>query len=144
MLELKPTPPCQKVCYGNGSTPISQLYYAEDSYKVGGLFHSAEKIQTEIQQNGPVEAAFTVYADFVHYTHGVYQHTNGSALGGHAVKIIGWGVENGTPYWLVANSWTTYWGDNGYFKILRGSNECGIEDDVYAGLAKYDAKRRFA
>jgi len=32
---------------------------------------------------------------------------------GHAVKIIGWGVEKGTPYWLVANSWNTDWGDNG-------------------------------
>ena len=34
-------------------------------------------------------------------------------LGGHAIRILGWGTENGTPYWLVANSWNTDWGDKG-------------------------------
>ena len=67
---------------------------------------------------------------------GVYQHTSGGILGGHAIKILGWGEENGSPYWLVANSWNPDWGLHGYFKILRGSNECGIEDQVVAGLPK--------
>ena len=35
------------------------------------------------------------------------------SLGGHAVKMIGWGVDNGVPYWLVANSWNTDWAENG-------------------------------
>lgn len=55
-------------------------------------------------------------------------------LGGHAVKMMGWGVEDGTPYWLVANSWNTDWGNEGYFRILRGSDHCGIESSVVAGL----------
>ena len=46
------------------------------------------------------------------------------------------GTENGTPYWLVANSWSTQWGEDGFFKILRGKNECGIEGQVFAGHAK--------
>lgn len=65
---------------------------------------------------------------------GVYKHVTGEMLGGHAIKILGWGVENGTPYWLVANSWNSDWGDNGFFKILRGSDECGIESTISAGL----------
>jgi len=67
------------------------------------------------------------------YKSGVYRHTSGGYLGGHCVKIQGWGVENGTPYWLVNNQWTTYWGDKGQFKILRGNDECGIESDAAAG-----------
>lgn len=55
-------------------------------------------------------------------------------LGGHAIRIIGWGVENGIPYWLIANSWNSDWGLKGTFKILRGSNHCGIEDQISAGL----------
>ena len=44
---------------------------------------------------------------------GVYKHTSSTPLGGHAVKLMGWGVEDGVKYWLVANSWNTDWGDNG-------------------------------
>ena len=44
---------------------------------------------------------------------GVYKHVSGEALGGHAIKILGWGVEDSIPYWLCANSWNTDWGDNG-------------------------------
>ena len=56
--------------------------------------------------------------------------------GGHAVKLVGWGKEDssGDEYWLIANSWTTNWGDKGFFKILRGTNECGIEATPAAGL----------
>ena len=42
------------------------------------------------------------------------------------------GAENGTDYWKVANSWNPYWGEDGYFRIKRGSNECGIERQAIA------------
>lgn len=77
---------------------------------------------------------FTVHTDFLTYKEGVYEHTHGSVVGKHAIKIVGWGVENKTPYWLVANSWNEDWGDKGFFKIRRGDNECGIEDEVVAGI----------
>ncbi|KAF6037087.1 CTSB [Bugula neritina] len=67
---------------------------------------------------------------------GVYQHETGGELGGHAIRILGWGTENDTPYWLVANSWNNDWGASGYFKILRGQDECGIESSIAAGLPK--------
>jgi len=44
---------------------------------------------------------------------GIYQHLTGSLVGRHAVKILGWGTENGTNYWIVANSWNTHWGESG-------------------------------
>jgi len=78
--------------------------------------------------HGPVEVLFNVYSDFRTYKGGVYKKSPTAILsGGHAVKMLGWGVENGTPYWLCANSWGPSWGDNGFFKILRGVDECGIE-----------------
>jgi cathepsin B len=36
-------------------------------------------------------------------------------------------------YWLVANSWNNYWGLNGFFKIKKGTNECGFENEFVAG-----------
>lgn len=92
-------------------------------------------IQTEIMTNGPIEVAFEVYQDFMSYHSGVYTHTTGKLLGGHAVKMIGWGVDNGTPYWICANSWDTTWGGlGGFFWIKRGSDECQIEDNAISAL----------
>jgi len=62
--------------------------------------------------DGPVEAAFTVYSDFETYEGGIYQQTSHVPEGGHAIRIVGWGSENGTDYWTVANSWNPYWGEN--------------------------------
>ena len=59
-------------------------------------------------------------------------------MGGHAVKVLGYGVENGVKYWLCANSWNEEWGDQGYFKILRGNDECGIESEGVAGRSDRD------
>nr|AAR12009.1 cathepsin B-like proteinase [Triatoma infestans] len=128
------TPDCRNQCdKRSGISYDKDLYYGESAYS---LEDEAKQIQAEILKNGPVEAAFTVYEDLVNYKEGVYQHVAGSVLGGHAIKILGWGVENDTPYWLVANSWNTDWGNNGFFKILRGKDECGIEIDVSAGLPR--------
>lgn len=79
---------------------------------------------------GPVQGAFSVYEDFMNYKEGVYQHLSGKYLGGHGVKIIGWGKEDGLEYWLCVNSWGTKWGTDGYFKIKMG--EAGIEKSIYA------------
>lgn len=129
-----PTPECKHKCEASYSTPYEQdKHYA---LSVNSISDDPEATQTEIMTNGPVEADFTVYEDFPTYKSGVYQHTTGGVLGGHAIKILGWGVEEGTKYWLVANSWNNEWGDNGFFKILRGSNECGIESDMNFGIPK--------
>jgi len=128
------TPSCETSCDKNSTygTP-----YAQDKLKFKTAYSVSsrvEQIQMEIMSNGPVQVAFEVYSDFLTYTSGVYKHVSGQDLGGHAVKMIGWGVENGEPYWLVVNSWNDTWGDQGLFKILRGVDECGIEDEVVAGL----------
>jgi hypothetical protein len=123
-----PTPSCQTTCK-NGATWSGSLHKGTRSWSLSG----ASSFQQEIYAHGPIEVAFTVYEDFLTYKTGVYQHTSGSALGGHAVRMVGWGVLNGTPYWKVANSWNEDWGNQGYFLIKRGTDECGIEDDGVAG-----------
>jgi len=89
-----------------------------------------EKIKAEIYANGPTELAFTVYQDFMNYEDGVYVHTTGSQLGGHAVRLIGYGKENGLDYWLCANSWGARWGNQGLFKIAQG--DCGSNGQIYS------------
>jgi len=69
---------------------------------------------------GPVDTAFTVYSDFYNYKSGIYKYVSGGKLGGHAVRLVGWGEENGVKYWIIANSWGSTWGENGYFRIQIG------------------------
>lgn len=87
-------------------------------------------------KNGPLGVAFYVYEDFLLYKSGIYQHVTGSFLGGHAVKLLGWGVEKNVSYWLLANSWNPDWGEAGYFRMLRGNDECGIESRCVAGIPR--------
>jgi len=130
------TPQCEKTCIKGYATSYAEdRHYGENAYSVHA---SEDEIKQEILKHGPVEAGFSVYADFVTYKTGVYHYAAGKLLGGHAVRIIGWGVDEKTPYWLVANSWNADWGDKGLFKILRGKNECGIEGRISAGIPKLD------
>lgn len=96
----------------------------------------AASMEQELASNGPITVAYTVYDDFLTYSSGVYvKGADAKALGGHSVKIVGYGVANTVKYWTVANSWNAEWGDGGFFKIRRGTNECNIESDaVVAGM----------
>lgn len=100
-----------------------------------------ELMRLALVHGGPVAVGFEVYPDFQMYQGGVYRHTGvhrslnlGSPfdpfeLTNHAVLVTGYGVdkETGLKYWSVKNSWGSGWGENGYFRILRGTDECGIE-----------------
>ncbi|CAI6364133.1 unnamed protein product [Macrosiphum euphorbiae] len=134
--ENEDTPQCYKdQCTNNNyETPlVSDLYYA---YKVYSVKPKPEIIMSEIFKNGPVVAAMKVYEDFVCYKGGIYQYTTGGLKGDHAVKIMGWGQDDGIDYWLCANTWGDSWGMGGMFKIRRGRNECGIENRITGGLPK--------
>ena len=127
-----PTPKCVKKCEtGYGKDYEGDLHTGKESYS---LPSDERQIMYDIMTNGPVEGAFSVYVDFLHYKKGVYRHTHGKFLGGHAIRILGWGEENGQKYWLAANSWNFDWGDGGFFKILRGSDHCGIESEIVSGI----------
>jgi len=132
-------PACPNKC-SDGESWSSSKVKAASKYAINGV----AAMQKEIMTNGPIQVAFTVYKSFMSYKSGVYQKHPYEFLpeGGHAVKIVGWGTEANTDYWLVANSWNTNWGLDGFFKIKRGTNACGIEKmgPPYAGMPAMPAK----
>eukprot|EP00727_Mastigamoeba_balamuthi_P003504 m51a1_g13150 putative cathepsin b-like cysteine protease (317) ;mRNA; r:15489-16541 len=127
--DAQKSPRCTRECENGASwdedkTASRDYGYAEDELGM----------MSEIYRHGPGSAAFTVYKDFKTFAGGVYHHVTGEYLGGHVVKLYGWGEQRVRgeveKYWLVANSWGEDWGDRGLFKMRRGANECGIEDGL--------------
>lgn len=110
--------------------------YKAKNYKT---YNSVEEIKKDIMKHGPIETGFMVYQDFMSYRSGIYKKTSDVFLGGHAVKVIGWGLEKetNTHYWIVANSWGLRWGEDGFFRIEIG-NCCNFESSMIAGSPKLD------
>ena len=67
-------------------------------------------------------------APFMSYTGGILDNSQCSAqFLDHAVAVVGYGVEDDTPFWIVRNSWGTTWGESGYVRMIRNkNNQCGI------------------
>lgn len=84
---------------------------------------NAAKMKESISTYGSVTACFNVYQDFFSYRSGVYRHVTGALAGGHCVVLIGY--DDSAACWIARNSWSTAWGDGGYFRI--GYGQCGIE-----------------
>lgn len=142
MMVADPTTP--KVEYSSpGCWAVPFVGYKVSEY--GGVA-GEESMQREILSRGPIVCSVAADATFLldyekHLVDGVYVDETYLPAGGgpsghdkseidHDVEITGWGVsESGLPYWTIRNSWGTYWGERGWFKLLRGSNHLFIEED---------------
>jgi len=102
--------------------PVLNFYVVSKS---NDLRTVAKYMKYDICTKGPIAAGFNMYNDFLEEYTGedVYVPREGQeVIGGHAVKIVGWGstVQDGKllDYWICANSWGPDWGDDGYYKMV--------------------------
>ncbi|XP_050551730.1 uncharacterized protein LOC118273344 [Spodoptera frugiperda] len=89
---------------------------------------SQERLKEIVATVGPISIA--VQAKGFQYYKGGVMEDNLCNMGevNHAILLVGYGTENGKPYWLAKNSWDTKFGENGYIKFPRGDNyhSCGV------------------
>nr|CDJ81168.1 Proteinase inhibitor I29 and Peptidase C1A domain containing protein [Haemonchus contortus] len=106
------------------------------SYRM--LSSNEEVIADWIAANGPVTFGMNVTKSMYSYRSGIFAPTQEDceqhSLGSHALTFVGYGTENGQPYWLVKNSWGSRWGQDGYFKLARGQNVCGAANAVVSPI----------
>lgn len=94
--------------------------YKADPHSVKLHFnYSNTEMARDIHEHGPIYFSMVVFDDFKAYKGGVYYPISYNVLGTHAIKCVGWGYddEKHSYYWICANSWTTGWGEQGFFRI---------------------------
>ena len=125
---------CGSVC-GTGNTYAALV---GSGRQVGGAgAFGVQQMQLELVRGGPGSVSFMAMNDLFAYSSGVYSPSAlALPVGGHAVSLVGWGVDRGVAYWLCQNSWGAGWGDQGFFKIVRGVDACGIESSSGLVVAK--------
>ena len=95
-----------------------------------------DEIKEYLYAKGPL--AIAMNADPLQfYTSGIINYTARQCDPdgmNHAVTLVGYGTANNTPYWLVRNSWGKNWGENGYFRVYRGTGVCGINQYITTAI----------
>uniref|UniRef100_A0A8C4KM75 Peptidase C1A papain C-terminal domain-containing protein n=1 Tax=Dromaius novaehollandiae TaxID=8790 RepID=A0A8C4KM75_DRONO len=112
-------------CHYNQSELVAQLA----SY-VNVEPGNAAALRAALVKHGPVAVNIDAsHKSFAFYANGVYEEPrcgNETAQLDHAVLAVGYGVLHGKSYWLVKNSWSTYWGNDGYILMAMKDNNCGV------------------
>lgn len=87
-------------------------------------------MKKEILNNGPIACGVNAVA-ILKYNGGILDLPDASHSIDHVISIVGWGYDKATSkqYWIIRNSWGEYWGDMGFFYVVLGENQLGLEDD---------------
>jgi cathepsin X len=107
-------------CYPNGTCSAIEKY---PLWRVSefGLVTEEEEIKKEVFARGPVSCLMDATPELeFEYTGGIFEQHKDLPIPNHYVSIAGWGVQDGTKYWIVRNSWGTPWGEDGWFQIVIG------------------------
>jgi len=117
---------------------VGKRFRAANHRYVGSYYGRAneELIKEELYRNGPLAIGIEPDEDFMYYSDGIYKSSTPkkNSTGAmeweqvdHGVLLVGYGEENGQKYWRIQNSWGPDWGEDGFFRILRGVDESAIE-----------------
>jgi len=107
-------------------------------YKVGqyGFVSGEKNMMAEIKARGPISCRQAVTKAFFKYKGGIFKDTTNDRRPRHATSVLGWGKNSdGQKYWIIRNSWGTYWGEGGFGKVVKGeAGNLAIEDECSWGV----------
>ena len=91
-----------------------------------GTVSGEARMLAEIHTRGPIACGVDA-GPLDQYQGGVLDAPGHTSID-HIISVVGWGTSpDGQKYWIARNSWGEYWGEMGYFRVVRGENQLGIE-----------------
>jgi cathepsin L len=111
-------------CVFNASAAVTTLV----SYKYSPT-GDEEALRAAVYNDGPPAVVVDgSRPDFQLYTTGIYDPEDCSSVDlGNYLYLVGYAARDGTPYWLLQNSWGSDWGEEGYIRMIRNAgNKCGV------------------
>merc|ERR1719440_1910552 len=102
--------------------------------------NNTEAMKTAIANNVVTITVDASSHAFNYYTSGIFDDaaSRGTTLD-HAIAAVGYGTDtDGTEYFIVRNSWSTYWGEEGYIRmqiIGNGPGMCGMQRRAFTADA---------
>ena len=101
-------------------------------------------MKAELQEHGPIACAIQATDDLEQkYTGGIFRsYTKKPIQLNHSIAVVGWGTDptSGDQYWVVRNSWGTYWGEQGFFRVPIGDEtiNLGVQTDCIGGIPSFE------
>ncbi|KAL8177824.1 UNVERIFIED_CONTAM: hypothetical protein K2H54_020381 [Gekko kuhli] len=95
---------------------------------------SEAALQQAVATVGPVSVAVDAHNfPFHFYKSGIFSSIFCSDVVNHAMLAVGYGIsqEDGKEYWILKNSWSENWGEQGYIRLVKGAgNHCGVANQA--------------
>jgi len=112
-----------------------------------GTVSGVDKMKAEIYARGPIGCGIDATPEFIDDYHGgIFSQYKPDWSINHEVSVVGWGADDsGEEYWIVRNSWGTYWGELGFFRIVMGNTDynLGIESDCDWAVPEVDESPKY-
>jgi len=91
------------------------------------ISEGSEKLLMErLLSHGAVISSITVHQELKDYRGGIFEGCEPNMDINHAVLVVGYGTDDGVDYWHIKNSWGVAWGEDGFMRLRRGAEMCGI------------------
>ena len=106
--------------------------YPEVSISEHGFVSEEKPMMKEILLHGPIACGIDAMP-ILGYESGIVTHQPKDRSIDHIISVVGWGEDQSTglKFWEVRNNWGEYWGEDGWFRVERGTNALAIEEACF-------------